>query len=1496
MARTDYTQPRVVANGRSIETATWRARGVLYVLVASLVCYSLPLSALVRALLALPAVVILPLQLGSLLLKVANRWIPELPTARNPIARGLIGWWTGLVLLAGLANALQHLGLFALLKPLPWLVLGILAAYAIYGLVRSGGWARLDLDMIRDLLRNEWPILAALLLGFTPLWIHKRAFPFPIFMRNSFTLANMVYQPVERLLRDGYLTFEPSHKTGSYLLIFLPSALSNVDPLAMAWSLPFLQVAVFALGLYLWAYEVSRSRLLAVLVPLFGGFVLSAGPLFETTPLVFRSNSVQLALLPLTLWVLHRYADRRPSSKGLALPVLLSAAGFVGWFAVIHSDKLFWPGCLLALYPGQDLVRLMHLYGVEWSARTAAVFGWLALPVLFLVRALFGRDHPHRDLVSLFFLLTAFQFQLHAWEAPIFLGIAWAYLVAKILLKQRALHPFAYVVIAGIWLFWFLQWAGVITLAGSSPLFDLLFFWVSVSPNIPRVTDLVEILRNAHAPLTLGLWALGMAGMLAQRKQAGLLISLMATLGLFVYFLPEPNGVRAYKVIIPFAAYTLAWIVAQTYQTIARCRHKIARSLSLVAFAAALIYLSGGLVQPFQLYYTRSQPGERYTSYMADYEELALSWLRENLPENARLISDPHSTHLFSELTNSIDPLEHAMTTTEMSSVGQRQVTQIKEDVFRAKNSLSAYRALHTLAQHELSFHNRDYAQKTGRTSDPTLLVLLSGKTSQWIAEPGIDALYAPVIEPVDPAHLAPLDDLRYFRLRYQDHDYMLIFEARQSNLPQAGTALYWVEQGNERWFAGQEGGAIALYQKALQLDPQETEAYIALGEAYRCQGHWEATIQMLQGALQLAPDDADLHRVLGDTYLVNSEPRKAISAYQRAIQLAPDNPGLHARLGDAYQVQGDEDAAGQAYARSTQSPYGQAESLVRLGHLYVDKGLVARAEQAYREALDLNPRLTIAHQGLAHLYRAQDRAAQAQDVFQRLIELDPHQSLWHAELRQLYVEQERPEAAVAFYEKAIKRYPREKEFHLALGELYLSLAKAEGRSARQPWLEKSIAVLERAHNLDARHRDILSLLSQAYQAQGETQKAVILLQTTAGNYPDLISPHLLLGELYESQENWQDAIAAYEHAIETDPTSAQPYLALANLYDRRGTWTKADALYRQAMVRGDARAYPQANENDSPNSDTVDSLFDQPNPALDGTLIKRTVWYIDDRPQRTIFQHPTSRIGYRVQIPPGAEFVSSLALQPDIWQPERGDGVLFEVHIAEQDLERRVFSQYIDPKNVPSDRRWHDLKLDLAPWAGRTVTLTLSTAPGSNGDARYDWAGWGEPRITQRAFYDFLDQFDQAHADAVDPHIRRTSMTINDVSRQILFQHPSSRVVYPQVRVSDNATLYFGVGIDPQVWSADMGDGIEFQIWVQDTSQHKVEVYSQYLDPKHNPEHRRWFDVQIDLDRFAGQTVGIHFVTLPGPAGDERYDWGGWSTPTLVAASPAEQSNHDRP
>ena len=726
----------------------------------------------------------------------------------------------------------------------------------------------------------------------------------------------------------------------------------------------------------------------------------------------------------------------------MVLPLVLSAGGVLTFFAVFHSDKLFWINRLQALYPEQDPARLLHLYGVGLSARSATLLTVLAPIIVLLVRATALRNNPHRDLLLLCLLFTVFQFQCHAWEAPIFLAVLLVYVTAFYLLERHTLHPAVYVLLAAIWLFWLFQYIGLVPTSTESHIFARVFWFVSTSESAPRVVDLVGLIVDAHAPVILHLFCIGVILMLVSRGQRELLVIGMLTFGLFVYFVPEREGLRAYKVIIPFAAYVLAWVVFKTYECLGRWPLGRIRPVALLAFATALGVVASELVRPFHLYYSQSYPGQRYAQYLADYEHLTLAWLRENLSANARLVSDPHDMHVFSELTNSVDLLEHAMTVTEMSPSGRRQVSDIKNRVFAAENSQQAYQALYDLLGQGLSYRNRDYATRTGKEArDVQFLVIVSGKTSQWLESVDLDPSYHPVVGDVDPTHLSNFYDLRFFRLLYQVDDTSFVFAAAKPSQLEQNTARYLIAQGNDRWFAGQEKKAIALYQSAIQLDPQDAEAYIALGEVYRQRGELESAVQMLEQAVRYQPGDADLYRVLGDMCLVRNETHGAARWYGKAIQLRPDHPALYASLADAYLMQGDVESARLTYARSARSPFGEAETLVALGDLYMDKDLPELAETTYLQALALDPDLALAHYGLANLYQPQGRMQEAVVAYQRLIEAQPYQLEWYRHLAQLSIDRGRPEAAVSAYEKAAKAYPRSKDFYLQLGELYLNLA-----------------------------------------------------------------------------------------------------------------------------------------------------------------------------------------------------------------------------------------------------------------------------------------------------------------------------------------------------------------------------------------------------------------------------------------------------------------------
>ena len=155
------------------------------------------------------------------------------------------------------------------------------------------------------------------------------------------------------------------------------------------------------------------------------------------------------------------------------------------------------------------------------------------------------------------------------------------------------------------------------------------------------------------------------------------------------------------------------------------------------------------------------------------------------------------------------------------------------------------------------------------------------------------------------------------------------------------------------------------------------------------------------------------------------------------------------------------------------------------------------------------------------------------------------------------------------------------------------------------------------------------------------------------------------------------------------------------------------------------------------------------------------------------------------------------------------------------------------------------------------------------------------------RTAYDFIDHLDEAKRTSPIPEGESVQVgvwTIEGVPRRVLCQHPAlsgaSRIAY-WVRIERRAVLAFDVATVPETWMKP-GDGVGFAAYVE-SDQGAQQIFSTYIDPKHNEADRRWHPYAIDLSAYAGQAVRLIFETTTGPAGDHRHDWAGWAEVRLL-------------
>jgi 2-polyprenyl-3-methyl-5-hydroxy-6-metoxy-1,4-benzoquinol methylase len=109
----------------------------------------------------------------------------------------------------------------------------------------------------------------------------------------------------------------------------------------------------------------------------------------------------------------------------------------------------------------------------------------------------------------------------------------------------------------------------------------------------------------------------------------------------------------------------------------------------------------------------------------------------------------------------------------------------------------------------------------------------------------------------------------------------------------------------------------------------------------------------------------------------------------------------------------------------------------------------------------------------------------------------------------------------------------------------------------------------------------------------------------------------------------------------------------------------------------------------------------------------------------RAIFLQPPAEIVF--DVPAGATgwLVSAVMLHPDVWEKPESGGCEFHVRIDG----RQAFVMAIDPTNLPSDRRWHEINIHVPESARGRHQIHFETRAIGKNDFR--WALWRAPRFT---------------------------------------------------------------------------------------------------------------------------------------------------------------------
>lgn len=304
---------------------------------------------------------------------------------------------------------------------------------------------------------------------------------------------------------------------------------------------------------------------------------------------------------------------------------------------------------------------------------------------------------------------------------------------------------------------------------------------------------------------------------------------------------------------------------------------------------------------------------------------------------------------------------------------------------------------------------------------------------------------------------------------------------------------------------------AIGLYERALELAPNEAPILSALADAQAEQDATDTAIFYAEQAQGVAPDNIHYYEQLAELHRAAENTDAAISVYRTLTTRFPDDTGARLELAEML------------------SESNHAEEAVAI-YEAVEQQMGRATPQMYMKML--------------RLYRRLNDSENVARVLRALVDLRPEERLFTQLLGQYYLKEGQTDKAVRLYEKTLKSNPSDLETAMELADLY----REQGRS------EAADSLLNHLSNMEGASADQLVQRARTLQRRSRTsddaaQQATQFLEQALKLEPDHEGALQMLGDLRYQAGDYREAAELLQRAIDQNPRVLQRWIQAAAAY-----------------------------------------------------------------------------------------------------------------------------------------------------------------------------------------------------------------------------------------------------------------------------------------------------------------------------------------------------------
>jgi TolB-like protein/class 3 adenylate cyclase len=202
---------------------------------------------------------------------------------------------------------------------------------------------------------------------------------------------------------------------------------------------------------------------------------------------------------------------------------------------------------------------------------------------------------------------------------------------------------------------------------------------------------------------------------------------------------------------------------------------------------------------------------------------------------------------------------------------------------------------------------------------------------------------------------------------------------------PLAGIgSVDWYE-AKQGWSTSREAtiqSGMALAQQAIQMDPDDPQGYMTLGNLYALSGQAERSIALRRKAAQLAPNDLNAVAGLATRLKDFGEEQEAVQLFEQAMRLSPKHPWwVPYAYGVTLHLVGRKEEAVQALKKAIALNPTHVLPQAFLAAVYADLGRMDEAQSAAHEVMRLNPKFSVTRLLRSHTFHDPARDARFKNL-----------------------------------------------------------------------------------------------------------------------------------------------------------------------------------------------------------------------------------------------------------------------------------------------------------------------------------------------------------------------------------------------------------------------------------------------------------------------------------------------------------------------------------